>query len=57
MVSGDEFGEGDNVCYFTLFKSEIGNRDTWFLGSLLMEKYYTVFDMGPYEGVNKFDWI
>ena len=32
-------------CFVPILKHEVGPQDTWFLGSTMLDGYYSVFDM------------
>ena len=48
FVSGKHFGGSDQECFLGIFPYDTGDQDTWFLGSVFMKKYYSVFDLTPY---------
>jgi hypothetical protein len=36
-----------------IFKASDDNLDTWILGNLIMQDYYVVFDMTPFDERNE----
>ena len=49
FTSGEQFGDSKNQCYIPVFKSAETKQDTWHIGNLFMQNYYTVFDMTPHD--------
>lgn len=49
LVEGRDFGDGSDKCYFAMFRSESGFVNTWQLGTVVMKKYYIVYDMSSYD--------
>jgi len=42
--------EGDNVCYLAIFKSsESKGNNEWIFGAAVLNQYYMVYDMTPYD--------
>lgn len=46
FASGDNFGSSADECWLAFFPYD--GDDTWYLGTVFMQKYYTVFDLSPY---------
>lgn len=48
LVDGSIFGFKENAfCYIPIFRAKVANKDytnTWFVGSLFMTNYVTVYD-------------
>ena len=65
----DDFFDQDGSCYVPIFSllplsgesdeyfELVKERHTWFLGSTIMEKYFTIFDNRPTEGGNFFNYV
>jgi hypothetical protein len=49
LVTGEDFGDGADKCYFAMFRSEAAFLNTWQLGTAVMKRYYLVYDMSPYD--------
>jgi hypothetical protein len=54
LVPGNEFGDSSNKCYFPIFMTERGTSDDdrndhWYIGNLVMRKYYVAFDMSTLD--------
>jgi hypothetical protein len=52
LVNGMLLGDDADSCYLPIFSNEqtaSSNRDTWFIGAKLIEPYYFVLDMTPYD--------
>ena len=47
LVSGAKVGDTNQKCYIPIFRAELGQADTWKVGTLMMQNYYVVFDMTP----------
>jgi hypothetical protein len=57
LVDGTTFGD-PNTCYFGIFRSSLADTQSmsdqpyptfWTLGSIILQKYYIVLDMSPYD--------
>ncbi len=53
FISGSKLGDTDLTCYLPIFKASDDNLDTWILGNLIMQDYYVVFDMTPFDERNE----
>ena len=53
FISGSKLGDTDLTCYLPIFKASDDNSDTWILGNLIMQDYYVVFDMTPFDERNE----
>ena len=49
FIPGSQVGYTDSRCYLPIFQNLHGDQDIWYLGNIFMKKYYTVFDMSPFE--------
>ena len=49
MISGTPLGGTANQCYFAIFSSSEIEQDTWYLGNIIMEDHYIVYDATPAE--------
>jgi hypothetical protein len=49
LANGTLFGDSYLTCYFPVFRSNMEDQQTWFIGNVILEKYYTVFDMTPLD--------
>jgi len=52
LANGTLFGDSAFTCYFPVFRSNLTDQNTWYLGNVLLEKYYTVFDATPLDERN-----
>jgi len=50
LISGSMIGDadGDQACYLPFFVSDDSHQSMWYVGTIFMQNYYTVFDMTPY---------
>lgn len=50
LVNGTDIDDlTDARCYIPVFRSEDTAQDTWYLGNIVMQFYYIVFDMTPVD--------
>lgn len=50
LVWGDDLDDSVDKCYVPVFLSADSNpSDRWYMGNILVKKYYMAFDMSPYE--------
>ena len=50
LVNGTDIDDlTDGRCYIPVFRSEDTAQDTWYLGNIVMQFYYIVFDMTPVD--------
>jgi len=50
MVSGTAFGDTADTCYVGVFRSLVPSQQTiWYMGNIVMNQFYMVFDMSPLE--------
>ena len=50
LVWGDDLGDSADKCFVPVFLSDDTNpQDKWYMGNILVKKYYMAFDMSPYE--------
>ena len=49
MIPGHHLGGTSNQCYFGIFSSKEIEQDTWYLGNIIMEDHYIVYDATPAE--------
>ena len=54
MVEGSVFGDSDDSCFIPVFKSP--DQNVWYIGNLVMNYFYLVFDMTPFDEHGK-DYI
>jgi hypothetical protein len=40
----------DKVCFLPFYNNKDTMNNTWVLGSIVMDNYYTVFDLTPADG-------
>lgn len=54
LIPGSKVGTNDKECFIPIFAHKRKEKKhTWYLGNLFMKKYYTVFDMTPYDKFSK----
>jgi|DEB0MinimDraft_12_1074336.scaffolds.fasta_scaffold112910_2 hypothetical protein len=57
LLHGDIVGDTSDTCYLPVFKTALGDKsDWWYVGNLIMNYFYLVFDMTPYDEQGK-DYI
>ena len=50
LRKGTEVGDDTNErCYVPVFRTSDTSQDTWYLGNIVMQYYYIVFDMTPLD--------
>ena len=50
LISGSQVGDTDDRCYIPIFfPFADGPAGVWKLGGIVIQKYYVVFDMTPYD--------
>ena len=47
LISGRQLGLDDDNCFLGVFRSK-RSQSTWYVGNLVMRKYYVVYDMTPH---------
>lgn len=47
LVPGVHMGGKPDQCYIGIFQSKEIEQDTWYLGNILMEDIYVVYDATP----------
>lgn len=50
LVTGQEIGASDNTkCYYGVFRSINGDKNTWYVGADFFKSKYVIYDMSPLE--------
>ena len=49
LINGTAFGDTQFTCYMPVFRSNLKDQYTWYLGNVVLQQYYLVFDMTPYD--------
>ena len=55
LIPGQNVGGKIGQCYIGMFSSKSIEMDTWYIGNIVMEEYYVVYDATPAEQGQ--DWI
>ena len=52
-IDGETIELDATKCYIPIFRHKIsGSNQIWYMGNIVNEKYYMVFDMSPYDEKN-----
>ena len=49
LVNGDLMGDSASTCYLPVFKNSQSNQRIWYIGNIVMNYFYMVFDMTPLD--------